>query len=382
MVLPLIAAGIGVIGAVSQIKAQSDAARAQNAQIAGQIRAEQKNEEIRLAMAAFDKQQIEEQAKMEGAQRRAAFREQANALTLASIQVNAELAVEQARAATQLEMNRRGVNDLARNIEADRVNTRANTTKQRADVTRQVAAQSTLDPAIVNEVKGRAARVRNDLQVKQVGGGVTSGNVVSDNSGTKEATQAIADSLRAEGAGLDELAAVDNYIAADEKAREVERGLTRANAEQARVNADSRIANALQTNAQLASVLNAATETQRRQLRLGRRIDSRNAALARQTAIASVDSNSNLAAAKSAFAQQQAYSQRASGPSFGSALASIGQQALPLVSSLVPVAQVRQPDQFSSTTLGTAISNRLLVDNRSNYQGTFSPDSRFTLPPY
>jgi hypothetical protein len=381
MVLPLIAAGVGVVSAVASLKAQSDATAANNRAIAGQIYAEQRSEEIRKATAEFQKRQIDEQARMESAQRRAAFREQDNALILASIQANAEMQIAAANADAQSEVNRRALRDLATQLNAESVNVKANSRKGKSDATRQLASRQGAD---TSNIVNNADEARATLASQQLSGGTTSSNIVEDESMSDESMQALQASLRSESLANDELEAIDNYEVANAFNQSLERASQLGNATFVNADADRRIKDALNINKALTDVNQRAIVNQRQQVRLDRNIIRENAALDKKLRKFELTANSNLAASKSALSQSQLYSQRSLGVNFGTAAASIAQNALPLVSAIVPRAQIRQPQQseFGGVQLGYELSARALAGNY-NYEGVNAANtslSRMALP--
>jgi hypothetical protein len=370
MVLPLIAAGIGIVATIASLKAQSDATAAQNKSIAGQIYAEQKSEVIRKSTAAFQAKQVVQQAQLETAQRRAAFREQDNALKLSALQVQTEQRIAAVKANAQSEVNRRQLRDLSANLETQKVNNKVNSTKQRADLAAQLSSKSTLNaPA---DVVNRRSNTDAGLAAQRLTGGTTSQAIRADATGEAEVNAAIAESLRTESLKQRELDSFDKYNTYSEFNQALQSGLSLGNAAYAVDDADKRIKEALSINAQLTDVNLASVANQRAQLRTSRNITNTNAKNDVRLRKAELLANSNLSAAKSALSQSQMYSQRSPGVNLGSALGSVAQQALPLVGSLVKTAQVRTPsvpEYGTSTDIGYELSAPVLNGNY-DYSGT------------
>lgn len=386
MVLPLIAAGIGVLSAVSSIKAQSDAARAQNASANAQIYAEQQSEEIRKATAEYQKRQARAQAAQETLQRRAAFREQDDALQLANLQVSLEKELLNVKANAQLETNRRAVRDTALSLTQDEQAAKANAGKTKSNMLAQTAQSSSSEAlGSVTDVNSRA-NVDAELAAGRVSGGTTSTNIRKGAVNEDAVNAALQASLRSDDLKDRELEDVERYNARSALTQGLQRGAQMAATTVAAEDANSRIRKGMLTNEKLAALSTQSIDIQRQQLRTNRRVENNNARQSLRTTVAALNANSNLAGAQSASRQAQIYSQRASGVNFGTAAASVLQSALPLVSSAIPSAKVRTAATADSTgyTGSTYLGPELygIADGvRLNYEGastagTFSTYSR------
>lgn len=361
MVLPLIAAGIGIVSAVASVKSQNDAANAQRSATNAQILNEQRNAKIAKQVNAYKKAQINSNARVEQAQRRAEFREQDNALKTAALQVASEQRIAQVKADAQIETNRRTLRDAAITLTANEVNRRATNVANKAQL--KSRTQSTTQGIEQVDVGGN---VTAELAASNMLGGVTSGDL-RDN-GVDTAYDAVTQSLRAEAAAQAELDAYDNYVQNDDLSNSLRNALTIGTATFDNAEATKRINAALSINNALSENSQANIATQRRQLRINRNITNNNAQASKRISLAEIAGNNDLTSAQSAATQSQLYSQRASGVNWASALGTVSQQALPLVSSLVQSAKVNVPSQSSGYGTTSALGYELYgVNSNEGY---------------
>lgn len=377
MVLPLIAAGIGVLGTVASIKAQSDAASAQNKSINLQIAANKREQEMMDAMNKSQKVQLEQVFAQETLQRRAAFRETDNAMKLALQQNQLQMELNRQQAETNYELSNRAARDARLQMQQDEANERVNRKTERAGAVAN-AAQIRKSGETPPTASGSARRAM--MEAAGAGKGVTSSLLKENNAGNDVATAAIDEYAAAEGERQNVVDMADRQLKAGEDTMAMQRGIDRANMELAKKYGDERTAAQLALSENISANNESQLAIQRGMLNKAGNIANRQARIDRKIRRTEIDVGNSLRQAQAGAAQAQLYAQRQSGPNLGTSLAMIGQQALPLVEAIVPKAQVTAPTATPRLTRASSLDTGVLIDdyNSSAANSYIDPRARYS----